>query len=235
MACGIYKIINNSNNKFYIGSSVNIQQRWSAHKSLLKRGLHANKHLQSSWDKYGEDGFSFVVVEELEEDSILDREQELIEQSRSFVNEVGYNKNLSTTAPMKGRKHSKEAIEKIRKASTGMKHSQETKDKIGKAHKGKVVSKETRERLSKAKKGITPACAHIPMTQEGRRRMSEFASTRTGIKNPNARLALEQIKEMSQDFAENILTIREMSQKYGVSVSTIKRHKYRKTIFEGNK
>jgi len=66
MASGIYKIINVVNNKFYIGSSVDLRKRKSKHFSELRHNKHNNKHLQRAWDKYGEASFVFVVVEELD-------------------------------------------------------------------------------------------------------------------------------------------------------------------------
>ena len=54
---GIYKITNKINNKIYIGSSYSISKRISEHKYQLRRNSHPNIHLQSSWNKYGEDNF----------------------------------------------------------------------------------------------------------------------------------------------------------------------------------
>lgn len=48
---GVYQILNCQNGKSYIGSSVNIQQRWSAHRSLLNKGQHPNIHFQRSWKR----------------------------------------------------------------------------------------------------------------------------------------------------------------------------------------
>ena len=63
---GIYKIINEVNGNYYVGSSKTIVQRWGEHKLDLMRKVHDNKHLQSAWDMYGPDKFKFVVVEEVE-------------------------------------------------------------------------------------------------------------------------------------------------------------------------
>ena len=57
--CGIYKIENRVNHKIYIGQSVDIYTRWYNHKHSLRNGIHYNKHLQKSWDKYGEENFEF--------------------------------------------------------------------------------------------------------------------------------------------------------------------------------
>ena len=48
---GIYKIINKVNGKYYVGSSLNINKRWSVHKSALSKNKHHNDHLQNAWNK----------------------------------------------------------------------------------------------------------------------------------------------------------------------------------------
>jgi len=60
---GIYKIKNKITHKVYIGESINIAQRWSTHKSELRRGVHHSERLQKEWNKYGERAFRFSVVE----------------------------------------------------------------------------------------------------------------------------------------------------------------------------
>jgi len=55
MASGIYQIKNTLNGKFYVGSAVNIKQRWSTHISSLNKNNHHSGHLQNAWNKYGVD------------------------------------------------------------------------------------------------------------------------------------------------------------------------------------
>jgi len=229
MTCGIYKITNKQNDKFYVGSSTNIERRWYSHKSYLRRNAHPNKHLQNAWNKYGEECFVFSVLQETEEDMLLDKEQEIIDESNCCDKKVGYNKSLTAGSPMKGRKHSPETIEKIKQASTGRKHTQKSREKISSSNKGKKRSNEARRKMSEAKKGITPAAAYIPMSQEGRKKNSEYAKTRKGHKNPNTRLTPEQIENMKKDFDNSGLTNGDIAKKYGVSLSTVKRIKYGKT------
>lgn len=62
---GIYKITNVINGKFYIGSSLNIKNRWQGHRGLLNKGKSHNNHLQSSWNKYGKKSFICEIVEEM--------------------------------------------------------------------------------------------------------------------------------------------------------------------------
>ena len=54
---GIYCIENITNHKTYIGSSKNIYQRLLKHFALLRYNKHQNAHLQSAWNKYGENSF----------------------------------------------------------------------------------------------------------------------------------------------------------------------------------
>lgn len=58
----------------------------------------------------------------------------------------------------KGRKKSKETIEKQRKSLTGFKHSEETRHKMSESHKGHTVSKETRDKISISNKGKKFSC-----------------------------------------------------------------------------
>lgn len=55
MESGVYKISNKINGKVYIGSSCNLKRRKYSHFSKLRKGLHNNRYLQNSWNKYGEE------------------------------------------------------------------------------------------------------------------------------------------------------------------------------------
>ena len=72
---GIYCIINIRNSKRYIGSSKNIRQRLWSHRAELRHNKHENTHLQSAWNKYGEQNFDYYILENCEEDLLLEREQ----------------------------------------------------------------------------------------------------------------------------------------------------------------
>lgn len=91
MTSGIYKIINKTNNKTYIGSSINIERRWNAHKSSLRNGTHHSIHLQNAWDKYGEECFIFEIIAVVEQDDITHTEQYYIDLYKSSDSNHGYN------------------------------------------------------------------------------------------------------------------------------------------------
>lgn len=94
---GIYKIINIINGKFYVGSSINIIGRWAKHKSDLRSKRHTNPHLQNAFNKYGEQSFNIEVIEEVKKENILSREQFWLDQTKSYLPQIGYNINLLAT------------------------------------------------------------------------------------------------------------------------------------------
>ena len=73
----IYKIINKTNEKFYIGSSINLGKRIWQHKKELKLGIHCNPHLQNSYNVNGINAFEYEVLEFISDDSSLDYVQQL--------------------------------------------------------------------------------------------------------------------------------------------------------------
>ena len=88
--CGVYKITNKINGKFYIGSSNNIERRWYNHKLLLTEGTHDNQHLQNAWNLYGNNNFSFEIIEECLPEVQFEREQYYLDSLNPF-DDRGYN------------------------------------------------------------------------------------------------------------------------------------------------
>lgn len=82
--CGIYKITNSVNGKVYVGQSVNVLKRWKDHIKSLISHTHINRHLQSAFDKYGPQSFSFSVIERCDKTQLDEREQYWIRALDSF-------------------------------------------------------------------------------------------------------------------------------------------------------
>lgn len=151
---GIYKIINKTNNHYYVGSSTDIlKKRWSQHKKDLQNGKHYNKHLQKAWDKYGEKNFDWIVVEKVNPKNLLIIEQTYLNTAKS-EKEKCYNQSF-----VAGRIEMTDDLKKrLSQSHTGKIHTEETKQKISKHNAktmlGKHHPREIKERISKKMRGI---------------------------------------------------------------------------------
>lgn len=87
----IYFITNQTNNKKYIGETINIQERKARHLSNLRRGIHHSEKLQRAYDKYGEGQFkwSWDAYEIKDEQELKLLEKKLIAEYDTYYN--GYN------------------------------------------------------------------------------------------------------------------------------------------------
>ena len=76
MDTGIYKITNLISNKIYIGSTTtSFKRRFKEHLNALKRGNHPNSHMQRAFNLDGENSFIFEVIEIVEKENCILREQ----------------------------------------------------------------------------------------------------------------------------------------------------------------
>jgi len=107
---GIYLIRNELNGRLYVGSSKNIKTRKCCHIGTLNRRTHRNKFLQADWDKCGANAFVFYIVEEVTENRLIEMEQHYLDLFMPDVD--GYNLGETAECPNRGRKLSKEALEK---------------------------------------------------------------------------------------------------------------------------
>ena len=110
---GIYCITNLNNNKRYIGQTYDLKYRWMRHKSDLNCGSHHNKHLQSAWNKYGEENFIFEELEYCSLEQLDEREIYWIGYYNSQNQEFGYNL-ADGGLGCRGYKHTEEEIMKMR-------------------------------------------------------------------------------------------------------------------------
>lgn len=152
----IYQILNIKNSKFYIGSAKNFKDRKRRHLQSLRNGNHFNAHLQRSFNKYGENNFEFLILEELENIGLL------IEKEQFWIDNLNPYYNICKVANSSiGIKRRKETIEKIRKANLGLKHPKwrneiKSKSQSGENHwtKKKSFSFESKQKMSKSQKNL---------------------------------------------------------------------------------
>jgi len=71
---GIFQIKNLVNGKVFIGDTFNLDAAYNKHKFQLNLGSHKNKDLQKEWNQYGQDNFTYEVLEVLEQDDSIFRD-----------------------------------------------------------------------------------------------------------------------------------------------------------------
>ena len=123
----VYRHMNKTNGKSYIGQTVNIKNRWRV------EGYKCCTKFYNALKKYGWDNFTHEILEVCDENNVDERERYYIEFYDSINN--GYNLESG------GNKNKKASEEKKKKQSiaiTGKKLSEETKAKISRLHKGKT-------------------------------------------------------------------------------------------------
>jgi len=207
---GIYKILNNVNGKFYIGSSNNLRKREREHFGSLRSNSHYNKHLQRSFNKYGEISFKFIILEQLINiEDLLIREQYFLDLFRCYDSEIGY--NISPSA----------------NGTTGLKLSNETKKKISIAHMGKSPGKwseERKEQLSESRKGEGNPMFGKKMSEK--RKLLQWMSR--GENNPTSKIT-DKIAMTIKIMLRDGMKTKKISKILDISDSIVWNIKYNKT------
>ena len=174
---GIYRITNQINGRFYIGSTCQFKVRWSDHRSRLLRGTHGNPFLQNDFNKCGADAFIVEVLAIIpDRDLRYKAEGELI---RQHFGEGCYNLEPdvgpSSVVHSRPRKpHTEETKEKIRQSKIGHPVSDETREKLRAAHTGKLYghrSGETRAKLREA--WVSRVRRGTPMSDEAKEKIRQ--------------------------------------------------------------
>jgi len=170
---GIYAIINKTNGKRYIGSSIDVEKRFKNHLVTLRKGKHHNIKLQRAYNKHGENNFINNIIEEcLERDDLFNREQ-------WYLDNTICDYNVSPTAG--GGYLGAEAVQKMKLSMIGKNvgpKAEETKKKISETLKGFQHSDETCRKMSEAHTGKKRPEHSIKMSGKG--------NPMYGRKNPGA-------------------------------------------------
>ncbi len=75
----------------YVGSSNWLSRRMWQHRRDLNKGIHFNRHLQNSWNKYGEDCFDISVVCSCALSDRASVEKQVADQYHAFDRSLGFN------------------------------------------------------------------------------------------------------------------------------------------------
>lgn len=155
---GIYAMRCIANGKLYVGRTYSFRKRLAAHVRDLRGERHANPHLQRAWLIYGEESFTFEVLE-IVTDAELRREREAVfaRDLGALDPRTGFNlKDPGTDLPEMPDPPKPEGLElpppreaphptPARRSESSL--SDETRQKMSRVRKGKPKSAETRLRM----------------------------------------------------------------------------------------
>lgn len=171
---GIYSIVCLQNSKIYIGQSKHIELRWLEHKEELRKGTHQNKHLQNSWNKYGENCFVFSIIEECSENVLTEREQYWIDYYGGINSKHTYNfRQAGSRGQM-----SEETLRKMSEATKRLRQNPEWVEKNAQAIRASWTD-ERRKQMSIQKTGTK-------WTKAQRKNRKKFDDMRRGVARSEA-------------------------------------------------
>ena len=241
---GVYMIKNTVNEKYYVGSSVDIESRWKQHIKCLDNNTHNNKHLQNAWNKYGKDKFEFLILEETSLQDVRDRETyylkkfNCVDNGYNLIDNANFGLGVSASKEVRekisaacsgtkngnyGRKRSKEEIQMIRDKRWGVDYvCKEAKSNRKTLQELAVSRKIAGEKIRKAKLGT-----HL--SEETKQKLSEyrkgkkwslemrkhFSETRQGEKNSNCKLTKQQALEVYEKMNDGV-PYKEVCSEYGI-------------------
>lgn len=142
--CGVYRIYCTINSRAYIGSSVDIHQRWSWHKAVLRRnspptyGLTRPHPCQEDWNLYGPSRFVFEILQRCEKHELLEKEQFWMDQKE---NSDRYNYDVAANGSKKMSDQTKQWM------------SEAAKERNARPHYNEMISNRAREQHLSGKLG----------------------------------------------------------------------------------
>jgi group I intron endonuclease len=169
---GIYGLLCKETGKWYVGQSIDIDDRWSDYRNVR---CHGQVLLFNALKKHSPNGFEYFIVQECTPEELDVMETIWIEKKNSLAPH-GY--NLTTGG---GRKiYSQTSREKMSKSQTGKILSEETRKKMSKSRTGplnhffgKTHTPEVRKRLSEMKKSVPSKKRGTKLSDEIKKKISD--------------------------------------------------------------
>jgi len=173
---GIYKIQSKVKpDRIYIGSAINISERWGDHLKKLRKNKHANSKLQSHYNKYKESDLQFSVLLSCERCDLLKTEQYFIDSYNPWFNIC---KNAGSVLGLKktieSRKKQSELFRGEKHPMFGKRHTIESKGKMSIGHKGQKAWNKGKKGVSEtvSKKMKDAWLSRNPISEATRKKMS---------------------------------------------------------------
>lgn len=144
---GVYSFFNTKTKMRYIGSAFDVEGRRKRHVYRLRAGKHSNRSFQSSYDRWGEELFKFVVLEECGPANCAARERYWVEK---FKRSLFKTAAAAPTSGTPGVRSNAEAKAKISKALKGRKKSEEHRANLWNNRQGWQHSAESKAKTSRS-------------------------------------------------------------------------------------
>lgn len=215
---GIYKISCIENKKFYIGSAVDIANRWHRHKYDLRANKGTNPNIQASWNKYGEKSFAFEIIEEvLDKSKLTEREQYYFDTLKPALNACPIaGNNLGVRFKLKNRR-SKEHCLKISLAAKERLKIKENNGMYGKKHR-----KESIELMKKNRPSYLGEGNPFYGKKHSIAAINKMSLVKKGKRSSRARLSDDQVRHI-RNLYNNGNDIKDIADEFSFSVSGIKK------------
>jgi len=216
---GIYQIQSKIKpERIYIGSSVNITERWRHHKDNLSFKKHHNRIIQNHYNKYGEFDLQFSVLLGCDKKDLVKNEQFFIDSLNPYFNirkiaesNIGIKRTTEfckkqsesrkgRISPMRGKHLTEEQKEHLRKINTGKKQSIESINKRAEKRRGvkrKPFSDEWKRHISESHKGLPSSKKgkHYDLKEETLNKMSERMKGKKLHCTPHSEETRQKIRE----------------------------------------
>lgn len=218
--CGIYKITNIKNDKIYIGQSVDIKARITRHKNFFHPEdysynsikLELNMPIHKAMKKYGEECFTFDILELCPREKLDEKEQYWIAYYKSNNRQLGYN----VTPGGLGQDF------KGGELSFTNKITKEESDKIKECLKNDMKAKDIIEIIPKATVGM------ISAIKRGESWYDENETYPLNSRYGDGKFNSEEVLEIRKKFSEG-MTIKELAKEYLVNYNIISKLVHGKT------
>lgn len=221
MICVIYKIVNDINDKVYVGQTWQpLQERFWQH---CKPSQSACRKLHRAISKYGSSHFTIVPLLICHAQDVADHWEIFFIRKLDTI-EHGYNIKEGGSAG----KHSEETKRKISKANRGKPSprkgvtlSEETKNKIRLANTGYRHSDSTKKKISKANRGRKSPRKGKSVSIDTKRKCLENSS--------NRKLTADDVRIVIDMWSSGDYKQREIADIFGVTQTAISRVVNKKT------
>jgi group I intron endonuclease len=145
---GIYVIRSILDNKKYIGSTINLLDRYNKHNRQLKLNINECLKLQNYVNKYGINNVLFDVLEFCEKEKLIEREQYYFDKLKPELN-ICKKANSTFGRTLSEESKKKISLSKIGKPgwNKGIPMLDHVKEAIRKSNKNRKISEETKGKL----------------------------------------------------------------------------------------